>query len=74
MSELRPREALLLMAGIAGVMLLAKGLYPVDLLMKDPDFIDTVFTTAPSSGPRAFSLSWYWRSVASSSWSRSGCA
>jgi hypothetical protein len=36
--------ALLLLAGIAGVTLLAKGLYPVNLPpMKDPDFIDTVF-------------------------------
>lgn len=44
MSELRPREVLLLLAGIAGVALLAKGLYPVDLpSMKDPDFIDTIF-------------------------------
>lgn len=44
MNELRPREVLLLIAGIAGVTLLAKGLYPVDLpSMKDPDFIDAVF-------------------------------
>jgi hypothetical protein len=35
---------LLLLAGITGVTLLAKGLYPVNLpSMKDPDFIDTVF-------------------------------
>lgn len=58
MSESRPTEArqsqtwsgstalvlLLLLAGIAGLTLLAKGLYPVDLpSMKDPDFIDTIF-------------------------------
>lgn len=58
MSESRPTEArqsptwsgntafvlVLLLAGIAGLTLLAKGLYPVDLPpMKDPDFIDSVF-------------------------------
>lgn len=58
MRESRPTEArqsptwsgstalvlLLLLAGIAGLTLLAKGLYPVDLpSMKDPDFIDIVF-------------------------------
>jgi len=35
---------LLLLAGIAGITLLAKGLYPVDLpAMKDPNFIDIIF-------------------------------
>lgn len=58
MSEPRPTEAgqsptwsdstalvlLLLLAGIVGITLLAKSLYPVDLpSMKDPDFIDAAF-------------------------------
>ncbi len=58
MSKLRPTKTgqsptwssstafvpLLLLAGIAGITLLAKGLYPVDLpAMKDPNFIDIIF-------------------------------